>query len=117
MPRAKTGVVRRRAHKKVLQRTKGFRMTNNRLFKRANEADLHAGQYAFIGRKLRKRDFRSLWIVRINAAIKQIDATYSYSRFINDLKKANIAVDRKILADIAVADIKTFEAIMKQARG
>lgn len=90
-------------------------MTKNRLVKVAIEADLHAGQYAFIGRKLRKRDFRSLWIVRINAAVKQVDPSLNYSRFINALKKANITVDRKILADIAVEDMPTFEAIVKQA--
>lgn len=115
MPRAKTGVVRRRSHKKLLARTKGFRMTKNRLYKVAKEADLHASQYAFIGRKLRKRDFRSLWIVRINAALKLVDASYNYSRFIHALKVAKIDLDRKVLADIAVKDMPSFEAIVKNA--
>lgn len=114
MPRAKTGFVRRRSHKKLLARTKGFRMTRNRLVKVAIEADLHAHQYAFIGRKLRKRDFRSLWIVRISAAVKQVDPTLNYSRFMNALKKANITLDRKSLSEIAIHDMPTFETIVKQ---
>jgi len=114
MPRTKTGVVRRRSHKKVLQRTKGFRMTRSRLIKVAIEADLHAGQYAFVGRKLRKRDFRRLWITRISAAVRQIDATYNYSKFMNRLKKANIGLDRKILADLALSDPAAFAAIVQR---
>lgn len=114
--RVKTGVVRRRAHKKLLKRTKGFRMSNNRLIKRAKEADLHAGQYAFIGRKLRKRNFRTLWITRINAAIHQVDPELNYSRFMAALKRANIQLDRKVLADIAVKDFPTFAAIVKEAK-
>ncbi len=89
-------------------------MTKNRLIKVAREADLHAGQYAFIGRKLRKRDFRKLWIIRLNAALKAIDEKLKYSSFINQLKKANILLDRKVLADIALRDEKTFGEIVKQ---
>lgn len=92
-------------------------MTKSRLFKVAKEADLHAGQYAYIGRRLRKRDFRSLWIVRISAAVKQLDPAYNYSRFMNDLKKANVTLDRKILAEIAVDDFDTFATVVKQVRG
>lgn len=113
--RVRTGVVRRRSHKKLLARTKGFRMTNNRLVKRAIEADLHAGQYAYIGRKLRKRNFRSLWIVRINAAVHQIDPKLNYSQVMAKLKKANIQLDRKMLSELAIKDFPTFEAIVKQA--
>lgn len=113
MARTKTGFARRRSHKKVLARTKGFRMTKNRLIGVAIEADLHAGQYAYAGRRLRKRDFRRLWIVRLNAAIKAIDETLRYSVFINQLKKANVLLDRKVLADIALKDEQTFAAIVK----
>ena len=111
--RVKTGITRRKRHKKVLKRTKGFRMTKGRLYKVSKEADLHAGQYAFIGRKLRKRDMRRLWITRINAALTSLEV--SYSKFINGLKKAKIEINRKILADLAISDPKTFEAIVKKA--
>lgn len=114
MARVKTGVARRRSHKRVLARTKGMRMTKNRLIKVAIEADLHAGSYAYHGRKLRKRDFRSLWITRLNAALRSIDEKLRYGNFINALKKKNVLLDRKVLADIAVRDPKTFESLVKQ---
>ena len=112
--RAKTGYVRKRRHKKVLKRTKGMRMTKGRLYRVSKEADLHAGQYAFIGRKLRKRDFRKLWIQRINAALSEFDL--KYSRFINLLKKTKIELNRKILAELAVNDQETFAAIVKKVK-
>lgn len=115
MPRTKTGVIRRRKHKKILKLNKGYRGTNRRLIKRAKEAALHAGQYAFVGRKLRKRDFRSLWILRIGAALKQVDATFNYSRFISNLGKANIALNRKMLAELAVNDAAAFKAVVEKA--
>src|SRR3990167_619064 len=110
--RVKTGFVRHRKHKKILQSTKGYRMTRSRLIKVAKQAALHAGQYAFHGRKRRKRDLRSLWITRINAALT--GKTLSYSRFIKALKDKKVILDRKILADLAVNDPKTFEFIFKQ---
>ncbi len=113
MSRVKTGIVRRKSHKRILARTKGFRMTKNRLIKVAIEADLHAGQYAFHGRKLRKRDFRSLWIVRLNAALRGIDASLKYSRFMKALKDHKIVLDRKVLADIALRDLHTFKKIVQ----
>lgn len=112
MPRTKTGVVRRRKHKKVLKLAKGFRGANNRLFKRAHEAVLHSGQYAYVGRKLRKRDMRKLWIIRINAALKTIDEKLQYSRFINKLKIAKVELNRKMLSEIAINDNNTFKAIV-----
>ncbi len=115
MARVRTGTTRRRRHKKVLKRTKGFRMTKGRLYKVSKEADLHAGQYAYVGRKLRKRDLRRLWITRINAALTPHEL--SYSKFINGLKKAKIELDRKILADITLSDPETFKAIVKKAKG
>lgn len=112
MSRTKTGVTRRKRHKKVLDLTKGFRGTNNRLYKRAKEALLHAGQYAYIGRKLRKRDMRKLWIIRINAAIKQVSESLNYSRFIKGLKTAKIELNRKMLSEVAVKDFDTFKDIV-----
>ena len=114
MPRTKTGVVRKRQHKKLLATTKGYRMTKNRLYRVAHEAALHAGQYAFMGRKLRKRNMRKLWIIRLNAATRSLGL--AYSKFIAGLKKANIELDRKILADMALADPKTFEKIVEKVK-
>ena len=116
MPRTKTGNVRVQRHKKVLSRNEGFRGANRRLYKRAHEAMLHAGQYAFIGRKLRKRDMRALWIMRINAGLKQIDEKIKYSKFINSLKKTNIAIDRKIMAELVVNDFTAFKAIFEKLK-
>lgn len=110
--RVKGGFTRKRAHKKVLARTRGFRMTRHRLYKVAREADLHARQYAFVGRKKRKRDFRRLWITRINAGLKEFNLTYSH--FINLLKKAKIELDRKILADLVVSEPPIFKEIVNK---
>ena len=115
MPRTKTGVVRRKGHKAVLARTKGFRMTKNRLYKVAKEADLHAGQYAFIGRKRRKRDFRRLWVTRISAAVKLVDEKLNYSRFIKALKDKKILLDRKVLSDLAIRDENAFKEVVNSA--
>ncbi len=114
MARVKTGTTRRKRHKKVLKRTKGFRMTKGRLYRVSKEADLHAGQYAYAGRKLRKRDTRRLWITRINAALTPLNL--SYSQFINGLKKAKIELNRKILADLALTDPETFKDIVDKAQ-
>ncbi|MBU1034005.1 50S ribosomal protein L20 [Patescibacteria group bacterium] len=116
MSRTKTGVTRHKRHKKVLSLTKGFRGTNSRLYKRAKEALLHAGQYAYIGRKLRKRDMRRLWITRITAGIKQIGDSLNYSRFIKALKTAKIELNRKMLAEIAVKDFDTFKEIIAKTQ-
>jgi large subunit ribosomal protein L20 len=115
MPRTKTGIIRRRRHKKVLKLTKGYRGTNNRLYKRAKEALLHADQYSYIGRKLRKRDFRKLWIIRINAALRQINKNFKYSRFIHALSKSKININRKMLADLAVNDAEAFKAVVDKS--
>lgn len=114
MVRVKTGSTKQRRHKKVLKRTKGYRMTKSRLYKVAHEAMLHAGQYAFAGRKLRKRDMRKLWIIKINAALENLGL--SYSKFIAGLKKAKIELDRKILADLAESDPKTFKLIVDRVK-
>lgn len=89
-------------------------MTKSRLYKVAHEAMLHAGQYAFAGRKLRKRDMRKLWIIKINAALENLGL--SYSKFIAGLKKAKIELDRKILADLAESDPKTFKLIVDRVK-
>lgn len=102
-----------RGHRRVLQKAKGYRMTKHRLFKVAHEAVLHAGQYAYIGRKLRRRDLRAVWITRINAALRTAGTTYS--RFIAALKAKNITLDRKILADLAARQPEVFKAIVKTA--
>ena len=114
MPRVKRGVIARAAHKKVLERTKGFRGRRNNVFRVANEADMRAGQYAYRDRRNKKRVFRALWIARINAAVREHGLTYS--KFMNDLKKACIEVDRKMLADIAVMDKAAFAQIAGQVK-
>lgn len=110
MSRIKRGIVSRRKHNKLLNLTKGFRGTKSKLVKVAKEASLHAGQYAYEGRKDRKGDFRTLWIVRISEAIKQ--ENMSYSVFINKLKKSNIELDRKILSDLIVNDPAAFKRVV-----
>ena len=112
--RVKSGTRTRQRHKKVFKAAKGYWQSRNRLYRKAKEATLHAGEYAFHGRKLKKRDFKSLWIVRINAAAKQNNI--SYSQLINGLKKAGVELDRKILADIAVNDAQGFTALVEQAK-
>jgi len=114
MPRVKRGVTARAAHKKVLQRAKGFRGRRKNVFRIANEAVIQAGQYAYRDRRDRKGEFRALWIARINAAAREHGL--SYSRFMNGLKKAAVAVDRKVLADIAVLDKPAFAKIVEKAR-
>lgn len=114
MARVKRGTVSRRKHNKLHDLTKGFRGTKSRLIKAAKEASLHADQYAYHGRKLRKRDFRTLWITRIGEAVKK--ENLSYSIFMNKLKKANIELDRKILSDLIVNDPETFKTIVQQVK-
>lgn len=117
MSRVTNGPAKRARHKAVLNRTKGFRMSKHRLWKVAHEAYLHALDYSFQGRKDRKSNFRTLWIVRINAALRALDATFTYGRFINAMTKKNVILDRKILADMAVSDPDTFAKVAKQING
>lgn len=114
MARVKRGLVSRQKHKKLLSLTKGYRGTRSKLIKVAHEAALHAGEYAFAGRKNKKRDFRRLWITRISEAAKQNGIPYS--RFIAGLNKNNIKIDRKILSDLVLNDIETFKKIVEIAR-
>lgn len=112
--RVKRGVTSRAKHKKIFQANKGYRMTKRRLIRVATEAYLHAGEYAFAGRKMRKRDFRQLWITRISEAVRQNGL--SYSMFINKLKAANIHVDRKILSNLIVEHPEAFAAVLEKAK-
>jgi large subunit ribosomal protein L20 len=112
--RVKGGPQTQRRHKKVLEITKGQRGSKHRLFKRANEAMMKSLVYAYRDRRVRKREFRRLWIARINAAARQNDLTYSV--FMNGLKKAGIEIDRKMLADIAMHDPTTFGQLVDTAK-
>lgn len=114
MARVKRGVTARAKHKKVLKKAKGYYGARSRVYRVANQAVTKAGQYAYRDRRQRKRQFRSLWIVRINAAARMFDI--SYSRLMNGIHKAGIEVDRKMLADLAVHDIDAFEKIAEQAK-
>src|ERR1043166_3508071 len=114
MPRVKRGVVARARHKKVLKLAKGYYGARSRVFRVAKQAVIKAGQYAYRDRRQRKRQFRRLWIVRINAAAREFGL--SYSRLIDGLNKAAVEIDRKVLADIAVHDRLAFSAIAEQAK-
>ena len=114
MARVKRGVTARAKHKKVLKAAKGFREARSRVYRVAKQAVTKAGQYAYRDRRVKKRVFRALWIVRINAAAR--DCGLSYSRLINGLEKANIEVDRKMLADLAMNDRAGFVAIAEKAK-
>jgi large subunit ribosomal protein L20 len=114
MARVKRGVVARRRHKKILQQAKGYYGARSRVYRVAKQAVIKAGQYAYRDRRQRKRQFRSLWITRINAASR--NNGLSYSRLINGLKRANIELDRRVLADLAVHDKDAFGAIVEKAK-
>jgi|SRR5690349_6815869 large subunit ribosomal protein L20 len=114
MPRVKRGVTARARHKKILVQAKGYRGRRKNVYRIAKQAVMKAGQYAYRDRRQKKRQFRSLWIARINAASRELGM--SYSVFMNGLKKAEIEVDRKVLADLAVFDKPAFAAIAAQAK-
>ncbi|QQS39558.1 50S ribosomal protein L20 [Candidatus Woesebacteria bacterium] len=114
MTRVKTGTTRREQHNKVRKFAKGFKFSAHRRFRTANEAVLHAGQYAFEGRKLKKRNLRRLWITRLNAAVKEHGL--NYSSFIKALNDKHVELDRKILSEIAISDPETFAQILKHLK-
>jgi large subunit ribosomal protein L20 len=114
MPRVKRGVTARARHKKILALAKGFRGRRKNVYRVAKQAVMKAGQYAYRDRRNKKRDFRRLWIARINAATRELGLTYS--QFINGMNKAGITLDRKVLADIAVHDTAAFASIVSQAK-
>jgi len=114
MARVKRGVTAGRRHKKVLGKAKGYYNARRKVYRAAKQAVIKAGQYAYKGRRLKKRDYRALWIQRINAAARQFGL--SYSRMMNGLKIANIEIDRKVLSDIAVHDMAAFAGIVEQVK-
>lgn len=114
MARIKGGLTTKRKHKKILHLAKGYRMTRHKQIKKAKEAVLHAGEYAFAGRKNKKRDFRRLWIIRINAALFNLGL--KYSQFISKLKQNKIELDRKILAKLAVEYPAVFNKIVEKVK-
>lgn len=114
MTRVKKGVNALKTRRNILSQVKGYRFNRSTKERNAYEAISHAGSYAFAHRRDKKGDFRKLWNVRINAALRNINEKYSYSKFIGNLKKANIALDRKILSTLAHENPKSFEAIVKK---
>jgi len=114
MARVKRGVIAGRRHKKVLKKAKGYYNARRKVYRVAKQAVIKAGQYAYAGRRLKKRDYRALWIQRINAAARGFEL--SYSRLMAGLKAAGIEIDRKALADLAVHDIAAFGAIAEKAK-
>ncbi len=114
MPRVKRGVTAGARHKKVLAQAKGYYNARRKVYRVAKQAVAKSGQYAYRDRRVRKREFRALWIARINAAARECGL--SYSRFMNGLKKATIDIDRKVLADIAVYDKKSFSVLADKAK-
>ena len=114
MPIVKRGVTARAKHKKIMKKAKGYYGARSRVFRVAKQAVIKAAQYAYRDRRQKKRDFRALWIIRINAAVRAHDM--SYSQFMNGLKKASIEIDRKVLADIAVHDKPAFANLVAQVK-
>ena len=114
MARVKRGVIAHRRHKKILKKAKGYYNARRKVFRVAKQAVIKAGRYAYIGRRLKKRQYRALWIQRLNAAAREHGL--SYSRLINGLNKAGVTIDRKALADIAVHEPAAFAAVVAQAK-
>ncbi|MEM0986997.1 MAG: 50S ribosomal protein L20 [Pseudomonadota bacterium] len=117
MPRSRNKVPAHARHKKIVAAAKGYRGRRKNTFRTAHSAVWKAGEYAYVGRKVKKRKFRSLWIQRINAAVRLHDDTLTYSRFIDGLTKAGVEVDRKVMADLAVREPDAFKALVAQAKG
>jgi large subunit ribosomal protein L20 len=114
MPRQKSGPYRKRRIKKILKRARGFRAGRSKLQRAAREAVMRAGQYGYFGRKIKKRDYRGLWIIRINAACDQ--RGIPYHRFINGLRKAKVELNRKALAELALSEPKAFDELVETAK-
>ncbi|NQY41847.1 MAG: 50S ribosomal protein L20 [Legionellales bacterium] len=114
MPRVKRGVVARSKHKKILDKAKGYYGARSKVFRVAKQAVIKAGQYAYRDRRQRKRVFRNLWVIRINAATRELGL--SYSRFVEGLKAASIDINRKILSDMAINDKEAFKVIVQKAQ-
>ncbi len=117
MPRSRNKVPAHARHKKILKAAKGYYGRRSSNFRTAHSAVWKAGQYAFVGRKQKKRTFRSLWIQRINAAVREHDDSLTYSRFIDGLSKAGVEVDRKVMADLAIHEPDAFADLVEKAKG
>jgi large subunit ribosomal protein L20 len=117
MPRVKTGPTKHARHKKVLDAAKGYLHARRKRYKTAHEAVMHAGQYAYVGRRLKKRDFRRLWIQRITAGLKTTEMPISYSVFIKLLADNHIELNRKMLAELAVNDFASFKTLVSKVYG
>ncbi|MBL8548851.1 MAG: 50S ribosomal protein L20 [Hyphomonadaceae bacterium] len=116
MARVKRGVTAHARHKKILKRASGYFGRRKNTFRTANAAVEKAGTYAYIGRKLKKRNFRALWIQRINAAVREFGDGLTYARFIGGLVKAGVTVDRKVMADLAMNEPQAFKGLIEKAR-
>ena len=116
MARSRNKVPAHARHKKVLKAAKGYYGRRKNTFRTANAAVQKAGQYAYVGRKQKKRVYRSLWIQRLNAAVRELDETMTYSRFIDGVHKAGIDMDRKVLSDLAINEPAAFKAVLEQAK-
>lgn len=116
MARSRNKVPAHARHKKIIKAAKGYQGRRKNTFRTANDAVWKAGQYAYVGRKVKKRSFRSLWIQRINAAVRIHDEDLTYSRFIGGLTKAGVEVDRKVMADLAVREPEAFGALVEKAK-
>lgn len=114
--RVTSGPLTHRRHKKVLRRAKGFRNGRKNLFKRGNESIISALRHAYRDRKHKKSEYRALWIARINAAVRELDRSFSYSRFMNGLRNANVEINRKVLADLAVHNEEEFSRLVALAK-
>ena len=116
MARSRNKVPAKARHKKILKAAKGYRGARSKQFRTATAAVWKAGQYAYVGRKVKKRSFRSLWIQRINAAVREHDDSMTYSRFIGGLTKAGIEMDRKVMSDLAIKEPKAFGVLVEKAK-
>lgn len=116
MPRARNTVPAHARHKKIVKAAKGYRGRRKNTFRTAHSAVWKAGEYAYVGRKVKKRSFRSLWIQRINAAVRDVDGSLTYSRFIDGLNKAGIELDRKVISDIAIREPDAFKTLVEKAK-
>ena len=115
MARSRNKVPAHARHKKILKAAKGYRGARSKQFRTAHAAVWKAGQYAYVGRKVKKRSFRSLWIQRINAAVRELDENMTYSRFIGGLNKAGIEMDRKVMSDLAISEPEAFALLVEKA--
>lgn len=116
MPRARNTVPAHARHKKIVKAAKGYRGRRKNTFRTAHSAVWKAGEYAYVGRKVKKRSFRSLWIQRINAAVRDVDGSLTYSRFMDGLNKAGIELDRKVISDIAIREPDAFKTLVEKAK-